>query len=410
MEHLKPYYELTVTKRSGMTIEEADVKILGGAGYHIPTGVEWEHGCRAGTRTIYHCGDNDEDLLEYAWFDKNSDGRTHAVGGKKPNAFGLYDMHGNVREWTEEILTNDTTGAPERVARGGYWNGSCAVNSRYRNGPAIRSSSLGLRVAKVSLSEAKLAEKKTQKLQADWAAKLQLPVEATNKIGMKLMLIPPAGEALPQAYYLGKYEVTQGEWMQVMNYNPSKFGPKNAKTAGLDTSKFPVESVNWFDSVAFCNNLSQLDGLPPYYELKVTKFDGPSIGEAEVKILGGTGYHLPTDAEWDHGCRAGTQTKYHCGDRDEDLVEYAWFKDNSEGRTRAVGEKKPNAFGLFDMHGNVREWNEEMLTNVTTGAPERVNRGGNWKTPAGNCAVSSRYSLGAAHRTYSVGLRVARAP
>ena len=95
--------------------------------------------------TKYHFGDSDEDLLEYAWFDKNSEGRTHAVGEKKPNAFGLYDMHGNVREWNEEMLTNDATRAPKRVARSGCWKftaGNCAVSSRYRNGPAICSSSL----------------------------------------------------------------------------------------------------------------------------------------------------------------------------------------------------------------------------------------------------------------------------
>ena len=135
-----------------------------------------------------------------------------------------------------------------------------------------------------------LTEKEAKKQQEEWAAKLKLPVEATNKIGMKMILIPPAGAALPKAYYLGKYEVTQGEWEKVMGYNPSGFGPKNAKVAGMDTSKFPVEMVSWFDSVEFCNKLSEREGLKPYYDLKVTKRggkDGKQIEEAEVKILGG---------------------------------------------------------------------------------------------------------------------------
>jgi len=428
-EGLKPYYELTVTKRSGKQIEEADVKILGGSGYHIPTCAEWEHGCRAGTKTKYHSGDNIEDLLEYAWIQGNSGGRPHAVGEKKPNAFGLYDMHGNVYEWNENMLTDANTGTPLRVHRGGCFGYSAnyyVVSARRGAGPAIRYNLIGFRVARVAAVSASVSipapfvpptfgEKEAKRQQADWAAKLKLPVEVENKIGMKLRLIPP-GDGVAKAFYLGKYEVTQGEWVrEVMGYNPSWFVPKNPsvadKVAGLDTSKFPVEQVSWFDSVEFCNKLSELEGMKPYYELTVTKRsgkDGKQIDEAEVKILGGSGYHIPTDAEWEHGCRAGTITKYHCGDKDEDLLEYAWFEQNSGGRIHAVGEKKPNAFGLYDMHGNVREWNEEILTKAGTGAPERFLRGGIWSNDAHTCAVTTRLRYVPA-RNFNHGLRVARA-
>ena len=152
-----------------------------------------------------------------------------------------------------------------------------------------------------------LEEQYAKKQQEEWASKLKLPVEATNGLGMKLMLIPP-GEGVPKPFYMGKYEVTQGEWMQVMGYNPSEFGARNVKVAGLDRSKFPVEQVNWFDAVEFCNKLSEKEGLKPYYELSVTERKGPSIEKAEVKILGGTGYHLPTDAEWTWGCASGAKT------------------------------------------------------------------------------------------------------
>ena len=365
-------------------------------------------------------------MLEYAWFQDNSDGRTHEVGEKRPNAFGLYDMHGNVREWNEEMQSNATTGAPERVLRGGARDcpaDQCAVSNRaIRNGPARRNLNPGLRVARVPSIDAPVNpppfvpptfdEKEAKKQQDDWAAKLKLPVEAENKIGMKMILIPPTGAALSKAYYLGKFEVTQGEWEKVKGYNPSGFGPKNAKVAGEDTSKFPVENVNWFDSVEFCNKLSEQEELKPYYDLKVTKqtTDGKHIEDAEVKILGGDGYHIPTDAEWEHGCRAGTKTKFHFGDKDNDLPEYAWFKDNSDGRTHAVGEKKPNSFGLYDMNGNVYEWNEEMLTNAATGAPERVIRGGSWYHTADNFTVSYRFRLGPASRNLHWGLRLARVP
>jgi formylglycine-generating enzyme required for sulfatase activity/acetyl esterase/lipase len=257
-------------------------------------------------------------------------------------------------------------------------------------------------------------ESAAKKQQEDWAAKLKLPMETTNKIGMKLILIPPASAATSKPYYLGKYEVTQREWDEVMGYNPSQYTPKHTKLTGTDTSMFPVEVVSWFDSVEYCNKLSEREGWNPYYELTVTQRggqDGKQIEAAEVKILGGSGYHIPTGVEWEHGCRAGTTTKYFCGEKDEDLLDYAWSRENSGGRTHAVGEKKPNAFGLYDMHGNVREWNEEMLTNPTTGAPERVTRGGNATNPAATSAVShrTRYSP-ASHTKQSYGLRVVRVP
>jgi formylglycine-generating enzyme required for sulfatase activity len=175
----------------------------------------------------------------------------------------------------------------------------------------------------------------------------------------------------------------------------------------MDTSSFPVEKVTWFDSVEYCNKLSAREGMKPYYELTVKQMNGTSIGDAEAKILGGNGYHLPTDAEWEHSCRAGTRTVYHFGDKDTDLLEYAWFKDNSEARTHAVGEKKPNAFGLYDMHGNVREWIEDMFTNIMPGRPQRVGRGGDWSHVASDCAVTHRFRI-APGRFRDFGLRVAR--
>ena len=250
------------------------------------------------------------------------------------------------------------------------------------------------------------AEKEAKKLQEDWAAKLKLPVEATNKIGMKLMLIPPAGEAMPQAYYLGKYEVTQEEWQQVMGYNPSHFTPEEAKVA--DTSKFPVETVSWYDCVEYCNKLSEREGLKPYYELTGTKRgkNGKQIEAAEVKILGGSGYRIPREAHWVHGCRAGTNTLYHFGDNGADLPAYAWIDQNSEGRTHAVGEKKPNAFGLYDMHGNAWEWCEDQFESPQ--GP--VRHGGCWQTAARDCAAGVHSNYKSSDRGPHMGFRLARVP
>ncbi len=261
----------------------------------------------------------------------------------------------------------------------------------------------------------RLGAQEAKKLQTDRAAKLKLPVEATSKMGIRLILIPPAGAALPEPYYLGKYEVTQGEWVKIMGYNPSRF----KKVAGLDTTSFPVEHVCWFDCVAFCNKLSETEGLKPYYELRILKKaeDGNGINEAEVKVLGGSGYHIPTGAEWEHGCRAGTTTKYYFGDKSEDLGDYAWYKKNSDRRPHEVGGKKPNAFGLYDMHGNVYEWNEEVVNvdNNPFGPPRLtslgVSRGGAWETSsADRCEVSFRYRWGPGVHQSNVGLRVARVP
>ena len=263
---------------------------------------------------------------------------------------------------------------------------------------------------KPSLAIAPFDTAQAKKYQQAWANYLNLPVETENKLGMKLRLIPPSAE-VPDAYYLGKYEATQGEWTQVMGYNPSHYGPKNRKLAGMDTSKFPVDQVSWYDCVEYCNKLSEREGFKPYYALTVKRRDGEEgkqIAAADVTILGGNGYQLPTAAEWEHACRAGTKTKYDTGDKDEDLLEYAWFDDNSKGRSHAVGEKKPNAFGLYDIHGNVRELTTEKLTNATTGADECALRGGDYLNPVGQCAVDFLYKYGPSNRHNSHGLRLAR--
>jgi formylglycine-generating enzyme required for sulfatase activity len=194
----------------------------------------------------------------------------------------------------------------------------------------------------------------------------------------------------------------------VMGYNPSFFGPKNPKVAGLDTSKFPVEMVNWFESVEFCNRLSVREGLKPYYEVTVAKRGGKDkkqIDAAEVKILGGSGYHLPTEAEWEHGCRAGSETNYYFGDKEEHLPEYAWFIKNSDQRTHTVGEKKPNAFGLYDMHGNVSEWTENLLK---VDESPRVLRGGSFVGIASYARAAYRNYGAPADRYFTSGFRVAR--
>lgn len=131
---------------------------------------------------------------------------------------------------------------------------------------------------------------------------------------------------LTKGYWLGKYEVTQGHWQAVMRNNPSNF-----KKAGINA---PVEQVSWNDAVEFCIRLTQLE-------------------RAAGRLPAGYGYTLPTEAQWEYACRAGSTGAYGW---DGELGNIAWYKENSAGTTRPVGLKQTNAWGLYDMHGNVFEW------------------------------------------------------
>ena len=164
---------------------------------------------------------------------------------------------------------------------------------------------------------------------------------------------PRAPVKLNRAFFLGKTEITQAQYEEVIGSNPSAFsakGSNKARVKDVDTSKHPVESVSWIDAVRFCNKLSERHEVPSYY--KITKVKDDDV----VTIRGGVGYRLPTEAEWEYACRAGTKTTWHFGEKADDLKDHAWYAENSSDRTHPVGQKKPNAWGLYDMYGNVPEW------------------------------------------------------
>ena len=237
---------------------------------------------------------------------------------------------------------------------------------------------------------------------------------------MKLKLIP-AGEfqmgsteednekprhlvTISRPFYLGVYPVTQCEYIQVIKQNPRCFPGNN---------RLPIESVSWFDAVAFCNELSRQEGLKPFF----------TINSEPVKVpdWNGPGYRLATEAEWEYACRAGTTTRFSLGDHENVLGEHAWYGKNSRSRTHPVGEKKPNPFGLFDMHGNVWEWcwdwsdlsyyNIES-TSIDPKGPKtgkaRVLRGGSWNNDALVFRSASRNWDEPAVRNRYCGFRVAR--
>jgi formylglycine-generating enzyme required for sulfatase activity len=249
-------------------------------------------------------------------------------------------------------------------------------------------------------------------VQLDCQVLAQPPKEITNSIGMKLVLIPkgtfmmgsPESEegrqkdetqhevTISKDYYLGVYEVTQSEYQQVMNKHPSNFQGEKIKG---DSSPHPVDQVSWNDAVEFCKRLS---GLP------------------EEKKAGRV-YRLPTEAEWEYACRAGSTTAYSFGESSQSLSDYAWFSNNSDDRTHPVGQKKPNAWGLYDMHGNVFEWCSDWYGQYPKGAVSdpvgpregsfRVDRGGCWNYEVALCRSARRLGLIPSLRSWSSGLRVA---
>ncbi|MFC1528933.1 formylglycine-generating enzyme family protein [Candidatus Latescibacterota bacterium] len=198
------------------------------------------------------------------------------------------------------------------------------------------------------------------------------------------------------------YEVTQDQYEAVIGSNPFYF-------SGND---LPVEGVTWYDAVKFCNKLSDAAGVDRCYNESTWVCDFTK-----------NGYRLPKEAEWEYACRAGTTTKYYTGNDESDLARAGWYDGNSSSKTHPVGQKEPNAWGLYDMHGNVWErcndWYDieyysKSPTQNPTGAQtgsSRVRRGGSWDDDAYFCRSASRSgSLGPGYGYTHVGFRVVRRP
>jgi formylglycine-generating enzyme required for sulfatase activity len=255
------------------------------------------------------------------------------------------------------------------------------------------------------------------------------PKEIVNSIGMRLVLIS-AGEftmgspdsdpdavafqkpqhrvRITRPFCLGATEVTQGQYQAVTGANPSHF---------KGSEDLPVETVSWLDAIDYCNALSRKEGLTPFYRVQ-----GETV---EVPDWNGTGYRLPTEAEWEYACRAGSTTRYSFGDDAAGLGAFAWYSGNSRTLnvrlSQPVGQKRPNAWGLYDMHGNVEEWcwdgyeadyySKKPPAADPLGpsqAASRVNRGGCWRLSPQRCRSAFRVGHAPGNRSALLGFRVAR--
>jgi formylglycine-generating enzyme required for sulfatase activity len=244
--------------------------------------------------------------------------------------------------------------------------------------------------------EAVPAWAKVSQLQIDSAGKVGVPVakelDLGGKVTMKLVLVPAGtfmlGEekdqhevTLSKPFYMGVTDVTQAQYEAVIGTNPSQFkGPTN-----------PVEMVSWTDATEFCKKLSE---------------------KARQAV------RLPTEAEWEYACRAGAKTPFCFGDADEGLGDYAWYSANSDQKTHPVGQKKPNAWGLYDVHGNLWQWCADWYGDYPKGAvtdpqgaasgSRRVLRGGCWFSSPEHCRAAYRVSIDPGSRlsSYGYGFRV----
>jgi len=225
------------------------------------------------------------------------------------------------------------------------------------------------------------------------------PQVVKTKTGIEMVVIPggffdmgggkgtsdesPVHRVWVSSFWMDRFEVVQEQFKKYQISDPSHFKSPDR----------PLEQMNWTDAALYCNERSLAEGLEPCYDEETWQCSFQA-----------NGYRLPTEAEWEYACRAGTTTKYSFGNDARKLKAYTWFAGNSSGKTHPVGQKKPNPWGLYDMHGNVAEWCSDFYSENYYGhspqknpkgpakGKERVLRGGAWNSTADSIRTSARSS------------------
>jgi formylglycine-generating enzyme required for sulfatase activity len=397
---------------TALTAQQAGLGNLpAGMEYRLPTEAEWEYACRAGTTTEFNVGADlfcADSRFGFSYHSNSSCGvsSTIAVGSYAANAFGLYDMHGNVWEWCLDTYAASysatavtdpfVTGAPTRIVRGGSWDGpSSPCRSAFRNSstPGFSGSSVGFRVVLAEIID----------IHQPVSGMVLIPAGSFDMGSNAAAGSPYFGEAnsqpvhnvtISQSFWMGKHEVTQAEYQVVMGTNPSSFADANK----------PVETVSWNDALAYCSALTAQE----------TAFGN---------VPAGMEYRLPTEAEWEYACRAGTTTEFSIG-ADLFCADARFWSSQHSGSscgidplagTTETGSYTANAFGLYDMHGNVWEWCLDTYANYSSaavtdpfvsGGANQVLRGGSWGDVSSSCRSAHRNNSSPSYLNGGVGFRV----